>query len=59
MSVFLIALKAKFLLFRPKADDLRPRIFQDEIVKALCFIKCPLLLAVWFGPRPVSVSRAC
>ena len=59
MSVFLIYLvKSRFLLFRPKADDLRPWIFQDEIGKALCSIKCPMLLIVGFGPRPVSVSRA-
>ena len=39
MSVFPISLmKSGFLLFRPKADDLRPCIFQDERVKALCSI---------------------
>ena len=60
MSVFPISLmKSGFLLFRPKADDLRPGIFHDEIVKALCSIKCPMLLVVWFGLRPVSVSKAC
>ena len=60
MSVFPISLmKSRFLLFRPKADYLRPGIFQDEIVKALCSIKCPMLLVVWFGFRLVSVSRAC
>ena len=60
MSAFPISLvKSRFLLFRPKADGLRPWIFQDDIVKALCFIKCPMLLVVWFGLGPVSVSRAC
>jgi hypothetical protein len=60
MSAFPISLvKSRFLLFRPKADDLRPWIFQDDIVKALYSIKCPMLLVVWFGLRPVSVSRAC
>ena len=35
MSVFLISMmKSRFLLFRPKAVDLSPFIFQDEIVKA-------------------------
>ena len=59
MSVLPIYLvKSRFLLFRPKADDLRPWIFQDEIVKALCSIKCSMLLVVWFSLRPVSVSRA-
>ena len=47
MSVLPISLvKSGFLLFRPKADDLRPWIFQDDIVKALCSIKCPMLLVV-------------
>ena len=60
MSVFLIYLvTSRFLLFRPEADDLRPGIFQDEIVKALCSIKCPVLLVVRFGLRPVRESRAC
>ena len=60
MSVFLISLvKSRILLFRPKADDLRPWIFQDEIVKVLRSIKCPIMLVVWFGLRPVSVNRAC
>ena len=38
-----------FLLFRPKADDLRPCIFQDEIVIALCSI---VSSDVWFRPGP-------
>ena len=60
MSVFPISLmKSRFLLFRPKADDLRPGIFKNERVKALCSIKCPMLLVGWVGLRPVGVSRAC
>ena len=60
MSVFPFSMvKSRFLLFRPKADDLRPWIFQDEIVKALCSIMCPMLFVVWFGLRPIIVSRAC
>ena len=59
MSVFLIYLvKSMFLLFRPKADHLRPWILQDEIVKAFCSMKCTMLLVVWFGLRSVSMSRA-
>ena len=47
MSVLPISLvKSGFLLFRPKADDLRPWIFQDNIVKAFCSIECPMLLVV-------------
>ena len=60
MSLFPISLmKTRFLLFRPKVDDLKPWIFQDEILNSLYSIKCPILLVVWFGLRPVSVSRAC
>ena len=37
MSVLPISLvKSVFLLFRSKADDLGPWIFQDDIVKAFC-----------------------
>ena len=58
MSVFLIYLmKSRFLLFRPKAEDLRPGIFQDEIEKVLYSIKCLKLLFVWFGLRSVSDLR--
>ena len=59
MSVFLISLmNSRFLLFRPKADDLRPWIFQDEIVKVLCSIKCPMLLVVWCGEQSLLCEQS-
>ena len=60
MSVFPISLKSGILIFRPKAGDLRPCIFQDEIVKALCFIVSSVVF-VGFRPRTITVgvSRAC
>ena len=49
MSVFPISLmKSGFLLFRPKADNLRSCIFQDEIVKALCYIVCSVVSCLSF-----------
>ena len=49
MSAFPIYLmKSGFLLFRPKVDDLRPCIFQDEIVTSFCSIVSSVVL-VWFG----------
>jgi hypothetical protein len=55
MSVFPIYLmKSGFLLFRPKADDFTPCIFQDEIVKAFCSIVSSVVLC---GLGPDHHSR--